>query len=101
MGWYHSHPDLCYKCDVGLSPQAGDGGGLVSLSPWLWLLAVWSGHQHTAKLRGALRESSGRRCRPHSECQGKGMHCFSLSLFISPMMLGYFLWMSTITQIHI
>lgn len=29
-------------------PQARDGGGLVPQPPWLWLLALWSGYQHTA-----------------------------------------------------
>lgn len=67
-------PILRLTCaDTVSSHQARDGGGVVPQSPWLWLLAVWRGHQHTAELRGPVRASrgSGGGSNPERERKGK------------------------------
>lgn len=52
--------------------QTRDGGRLVPLSSWVWLLAVGGWHQHATEFWGIVRACCGCGGRPYSECQGQG-----------------------------
>ena len=65
---FHTQPCALPDKDVGHAEAnwaRGDGRGLVPLSPWLWVLAIWCGHQHAAGFRGAQCAPGGVKKRSH------------------------------------
>lgn len=63
--------------------SARDGGWLVPLSPWLWLLALWCGHQYPAELWGSVIQGCGSGRWSYTECQRSASEGSAVSYIFS------------------